>query len=125
MALKHIRHRPEVRRTYGSTIELDSIHGVHVLTWPDDRQLRERLARSCTPRIILANPEHVPQPHELADELWASPTSSYAELALAAECLIDRVRQFERCQPWVDEYGIAHRGMMTTTLSRSEAIVRP
>jgi hypothetical protein len=104
-------------------VELDVIHGVHLVSWPRERLLRDRLATAGAARLLLIAPGGAPPGSLAPDEACVATSISYAELVEAASRLAADIERFDHDQPWIDDAGTAHRGDLLVVLSPPEAAV--
>jgi hypothetical protein len=101
-----------------ASLRPDSISGVVLLSWPEERAALARLRRAGTPRLLVV-PDGVcaPQPvDELED--WTRYPVPESDLHARARTLARRAR--ERCAPDLDDQGLLRFGGRLAVLTATE-----
>ncbi len=97
--------------------------GVELVTWPDERELRERLARAGVPRLLLVSAGEAPPESVGPDEDWIRMPADERDVLTRMRTLLRNVARLDEQRPWIDEHRIAHRGESAVVLTAAEAVV--
>lgn len=94
-----------------------------MVSWPDERDLRERLARAGVPRLLLVAEGAAPPESVGPDEDWIRMPADERDVLARVRTLLRNVARLDEQRPWIDEHRIAHRGDSTVVLTAAEAVV--
>ncbi len=97
--------------------------GVELVSWPDERDLRARLARAGVPRMLLVSPGAAPPESIGPDEDWIRMPADERDVVTRMRTLLRNVAHLDGQRPWIDEHRIARRGETAVVLTAAEAVV--
>jgi DNA-binding response OmpR family regulator len=97
--------------------------GVELIEWPRDEKLRQQLARSGVPRLLLVEADAEAPIAAGLDEDWVRLPVDDRDVVARLERLSRVVDQLRNDQPAIDANNVLHRAGTTVALSDSQAAV--